>query len=344
MGKRGAGKAAFLGLRDIAAQAGVSHMTVSRVISRPESVAEPTRRRVQEAIEKLGYVPNLAARDLVRGSSSFVGMVVSSIQNVFFAATVEGLVRGLEPLGLQVMLGDAEFSAAREASLVRGFIARRAAAVVLMGTDHDPEVVRLLARSRLPVVETWDLTARPIRACVGFDNVAVGAIAARHFAAIGARRAVVLGRSTPRNRKRIAGFLAEAERLGLPPARHLELADGNALRIGRAAFAKLWETSPAERPDALFFVSDTLAIGAVLEAGRRGVAVPAEVAILGFGDHPLAAELVPSLSTIAAPLEEMGREAAALIARALSGEDIRGQVRDLGIMLIARDSTNRGRP
>ncbi|WP_114377051.1 LacI family DNA-binding transcriptional regulator [Elioraea thermophila] len=341
MSKDRAGSAEFLGLRDIAAHAGVSHMTVSRVIRRPETVAEPTRQRVLAAIEALGYVPNLAARDLVRGSSSFVCMVVSSLQNVFFAATVEGLVRGLDPLGLQVMLGDAGFSAEREARLVRGFVARRPAGVVLMGTDHAPETVRLLSRSRAPVVETWDLTRAPIGACVGFDNVAVGRLAARHFRAIGARRAVVLGRSTPRNRKRIAGFLAEAKEVGLAHARHVELADGHALRVGREALAGLLDQAADDRPDALFFVSDTLAIGALLEATRRGVAVPQEVAILGFGDHPLGPELTPSLSTITAPLEEMGHEAARLIAGALAGEDIRGRVFDLGLSLIARESTAR---
>lgn len=208
-----------------------------------------------------------------------------------------------------------------------------------MGTEHAPETVRLLARSSAPVVETWDVTATPIGACVGFDNVAAGRLAARHFRAIGGRRAVVLGRPTPRNRKLIAGF--SPRRVELAGAYHVELADGNAVRVGREALATLLEEGADDRRDALFFVSDTLAIGALLEATWRGVAVPQEMAILGLPDHPIGPELSPSLSTITAPLEEMGHEAARLIARALAGEDIRGRVRDLGLSQIARESTAR---
>lgn len=333
--------AELLNLREVAARAGVSHMTVSRVVRRPETVAEPTRRRVLEAIETFGYVPNLAARDLARGASSFVCMVVSSIQNVFFAATVEGLVAGLDDLGLQVMLGNAEFSAEREARLVRGFVARRPAAVVLMGTEHAPETLRTLKQSRVPVIETWDLTDTPIGACVGFDNVEVGHAAARHLHAVGARRLVVVGSDTPRNRKRIAGFLAEARRLPVAAARHADLPGGNAVQTGRQAMRELMAAPPGERPDGVFYVSDTPALGGLLEAREAGLRVPEDVAIMGFGDHPMAAELTPGLTSIAGPLDAMGREAAALIARALQGEDIGGTVRDLGFALVPRASTAR---
>jgi len=330
-----------MNLREVAARAGVSHMTVSRVIRRPESVAEATRQRVLEAIETLGYVPNLAARDLAQGASSFVGMVVSSIQNVFFAATVEGLVAGLDELGLQVMLGNAEFSDEREARLVRGFVARRPAAVVLMGTHHLPETVRTLKRSRVPVIETWDLTDSPIGACVGFDNVEVGRCAARHLHTVGGRRLAVVGSDTPRNRKRIAGFISEAGRLDVAWARHVDLPGGNAVQTGRQALRGLMAAPPKDRPDSVFYVSDTPALGGLLEALDLGLRVPDDLAIMGFGDHPMAAELTPSLTTIAGPLGAMGREAAGLIARALSGEEISGMQRDLGFSLVARSSTAR---
>jgi LacI family gluconate utilization system Gnt-I transcriptional repressor len=316
-------------------------MTVSRVIRRPESVAEATRQRVLEAIETLGYVPNLAARDLAQGASSFVGMVVSSIQNVFFAATVEGLVAGLDELGLQVMLGNAEFSDEREARLVRGFVARRPAAVVLMGTHHLPETVRTLKHSRVPVIETWDLTDSPIGACVGFDNEEVGRCAAQHLHAVGGRRLVVVGGDTPRNRKRIAGFMSEAVRLGVTWAREVDLPGGNAVQTGRQALRQLMSARPEDRPDSVFYVSDTPALGGLLEARDLGLRVPDDLAIMGFGDHPMASELTPALTTIAGPLAAMGREAAGLIARALSGEEISGTRCDLGFRLVARASTAR---
>lgn len=333
MSKRGAGRTAFFGLRDIAAHAGVSHITVSGVISQPEPVAERTRRRVQEAIEKLGYVPNLAARDLVRGSSSFPERVFrrhrggagAGAAAAWLAADARGCgvlgrTRG-EPCAwfhrsaLDGGGADGDGSRPRDGAPA---CAEPPARGRDLGSDREAD-----PRLRWPRQRGCRGARRPPLRC---DRCP-------------ARRR--LGRSTPRNRKRIAGFLAAAKERGLVGALHVELADGKAVRIGREAFAKLWEMSAAERPDALVFVSDTLAIGAWLEAGRRGVAVPAEVAPPGFGDHPLAAEILPSLSTIAAPPEEMGREAVVLIARALSGEDSRGQVRDLGTTLVARDSTNR---
>src|SRR3954470_7509291 len=168
-------------LSAVAKLAGVSSITVSRVVRLPGLVAPETRERVTAAMRELGYVPNQLAVGLARARTRSVGVLVPTIANSIFADTVQGLSDELEPLGYAVILAQSRYDAAREDHILAALLSRRPEAIIMVGSPATKDGARLLQRAGIPVVETWDLPAAPIDAVAGFDNYAAGVAVARHL-------------------------------------------------------------------------------------------------------------------------------------------------------------------
>src|ERR1700735_103147 len=159
-------------LSAVAKLAGVSSITVSRVVRLPNLVAPETRGRVEAAMRQLGYVPNLVAGSLASARTRSVGVLVPTIANSIFADTVQGLSDELEPLGYAVILAQSRYDAAREDHMLAAPLSRRPHAIIMVGSPATEDGSRLLRRAGIPVVETWDLPLTPIDAVAGFDNYA----------------------------------------------------------------------------------------------------------------------------------------------------------------------------
>ena len=337
-------------IEDVAARAGISAITVSRVLRAPAKVAPATRARVAAAIEALGYIPNLAASGLASRRSGIVALLVPTIDNAVFAPTVEGLSDALAAAGLQLLLGDYRYSDEGERSLVRALVGRQPEALVVVGVVRDAALRAMLLRLAIPVIETWDLTEDPIDTVLGFSNHEAGAAIARHFLSRGRNRLAFVGGTDQRARARGEGFATAIAAAGAAPPR-VETADGSTIAAGRRAAAKLLAASPQGERDAIdgiFFSSDGLAIGGLIECRHRGIAVPGSVAIAGLGDLEIGRELTPSLTTIAIPAYEIGRRAGEIVLARLAGapaSDPRGDPRgnerviDLGFEIVARESS-----
>src|SRR4051794_15197164 len=180
-------------LSAVAQRAGVSSITVSRVLRLPELVAPETRTKVEAAMRELGYVPNQIAGALAGARTRSVGVLVPTIANSIFADTVQGLSDELEPLGYAVILAQSRYDAAREFHMLRALLARRPEALIMVGSPATDDGARLLRRAGIPIVETWDLPAAPIDAVAGFDNYAAGVAVARHLLAQGRRSLAFIG-------------------------------------------------------------------------------------------------------------------------------------------------------
>ena len=155
--------------------AGVSSITVSRVVRLPDLVAPETRARVEAAMRELGYVPNQVAGALASGArTSSVGVLVPTIANSIFADTVQGLSDELEPLGYAVILAQSRYDAAREDHMLAALLSRRPEAIIMVGSPATEDGARLLRRAGIPIVETWEIPATPIDAVAGFDNYDAG--------------------------------------------------------------------------------------------------------------------------------------------------------------------------
>jgi LacI family gluconate utilization system Gnt-I transcriptional repressor len=323
-------------MSDVAKLAGVSMITVSRAIREPDRVLPATLARIEAAIRSTGYVPNLTAGSLASNRSRIVGAIVPTIDNSIFAETVRGLSTLLEEAGYQLLLGQTAYRENAEEALVTAFLGRRVDGMVLTGTRHSAATVRRLKAAAIPVVETWDLTKKPVDMLAGFSNRDAGRAIATYLLGRGYRRLGFVGGAEERTRSRFAGFEAAVR---ATPGAHLsrvELDAGTSFAGGREALARLIDGGAA--PRAVFFSNDALAMGGLMECHRRGLAVPGDIAIAGFADLDIAAESSPTLTSVHVGSRRIGEEAARLLLGRFDGSAAGAPVRDTGFAVVARES------
>ncbi|MDP5308722.1 LacI family DNA-binding transcriptional regulator [Paracoccus spongiarum] len=307
---------------DIARAAGVSPMTVSRAFKNAGLVSPTARAAVMQAADDLGYVFDSAASALRSQRSDFVAVIIPSINNANFADTVRGLSDGLRARGLQILLGYTDYDVEAEEVLIAQLLRRRPEAMVVTGGTHTDRARVMLDKAAIPVIEMWDLPAHPIGHVVGFSNAAAMGTLVDHLAAIGRRRMAFIGGDAARDTRgtdRRRGFVAAVRRHGLDATRLIDAGPPPiSMAEGAAAMADLLERMPDT--DAVVCVSDLSAFGALTECQRRGIAVPDQVAVAGFGDYEIAAVCVPPLTTVNPFPLRIGHEAADLILKALDDE------------------------
>lgn len=324
-------------VNDVARVAGVSAMTVSRVLNRPESVPAATVEKVRAAVAQTGYVPNRAAGALRSSRSRLVAAVVPTLAGPMFLETLEALTTGLAARGYQLMVGQSGYSEAREDELLADIIGRRPDGIVLTGVLHTAQGRQRLLASGIPIVETWDLIPDPIDVLVGFSHEAVGRAVAGFFAGRGRRQLAVIGGDDPRAHRRAEAFAAEAQAHGLAAPRLRYVPAPTRLGHGRTALRELLREQP--RVDAVFCSSDLLALGVLTEARAAGIDVPAQLAVVGFGDLNFAADLEPALSSVRVDPRQIGELAAQCIVTRAAGAALDSRVIDVGFSIVERAST-----
>lgn len=329
-------------MQDIARKVGVSPMTVSRALRDGTSVNAQTREAIRQAVDELGYVFDSTAANLRQQRTGFVAVTIPSINNANFADTLRGLSDGLKAHGLQPLLGYTDYDIDQEEILVEQLLRRRPEAIVVTGGQHTPRCRRLLESAGIPVVEIWDLPARPVGHVVGFSNAAAAGTVVDHLVSIGRTRIAFIGGEAGRDSRgadRRAGFVTAIQRhnldatrlvaAGVPPVSMLE---------GAAALRALLQQAPDT--DAVLCVSDLVAFGALTECQRLGIAVPDQIAIAGFGNYEVAEICVPPLTTVNPYPNQIGRMTAATIAGLLGLErQENAQSPEVSVELLIRAST-----
>ena len=326
-------------LDDVARLADVSAVTVSRALRRPDTVSEDKRRRIMAAVERLGYVPDLAASRLASSRTHMVGVIVPTLYNVIFADYLAALHEVLIGAGLQVVVVNSRYSQQEEENAVKTLIGQRAEAIVVAGIHHTPLARRLLSRTRTPVIETLELTDRPIGLNVGFSQQTAAADATRHLIGSGRRRiAFFLGHRDDRAAARQSGYEQAMAEAGLDgQGTIICIPSLSSVRLGSTLFERLIETGSL--PEAIFCIDDNVALGAMQECRKRGIRVPDDVAIVGFHDLEFAACLSPSLTTVATRRYETGRVVAEAVVDTLAGgRALKPERIDLGYELVQRES------
>ncbi|MDH0745541.1 LacI family DNA-binding transcriptional regulator [Pseudomonas sp. GD03842] len=332
-------KSASLTLIDVAQVAGVSPMTVSRALSRPDLVSEQTREKVMTAVRKTGYVPNMLAGSLASNKSRLVAIFLPTIANSIFADTVQALMDRLTQAGYQTLLGLTGYDAEQEEKLLEAVLGRRPDGIVLTGTLHTESSRTRLAQAGIPVVEAWDLSEDPIDMLVGFSHEKVGEATARHLLSKGYRRFSIVSIGDPRGLRRCNSLIAELRQHGIDTVPMQVLAPPATLQVGREGLAGLLDRGVAT--DVVVCSSDTVAQGVLAEAASRGLRVPEDLAVMGFGDLSSAAQVHPALSTVKVDGNRIGLQVAqALLDRFNAPNDSARPVRvDTGFTLIDRAST-----
>jgi LacI family transcriptional regulator, gluconate utilization system Gnt-I transcriptional repressor len=316
--RRGHGRAT---LADVAAAAGVTAITVSRYLREPHRVASATAATIARALADTGYVPNkqagvLASAGGAAGRARMVAALIPSIANSIFAETVQGLADALHGSGCELLLAATDYSVEREEEQLRALLGWFPSAIVVTGRRHTAGALALMRAAQArgtPVIEVWDHHPEPGAegfTQIGFDHHAVGRAMAAHLAGRGHRHLAYVDSGVAedfRAHERGDSFLAAARarrchagRVTAPRAEPIE--------AGRQALAALLDGAPP-RVQAVAFANDHLACGALLEAQARGLRVPDDLALLGFGDFALGRQLSPALSTVHVPRLEIGQAA-----------------------------------
>ncbi len=330
-------------LKDIAADLGVSTITVSKVLRNKPDVGEATRRRVLKRVKELNYRPNLLARGLASGHSNTIGLIVPDLVHTFFAEFAKGLKAGLRKRGYQLVLASAEEDPQMEAEEIDNLLARGVDALLLASCQTGTEGLRSLLEANLPYILIDRVLPNLSTHFVGTDDVAAGAMATAHLVSCNRRRIAHIGNSElSTGADRFRGYQQALQMAGLPQIDSLvvhrvrleEAGD----KVGFAAMAKLLQSK--KRPDAVFCYNDLSAVGAINCILEAGLNVPNDIAVIGCGNLRLATYLEVPLSSIDQNTAELGEQAASLTTTLLSGTAT-PEFRDIRVQpkVVARAST-----
>ena len=323
-------------LNEVAAAAGVSTATVSRYFNSPEKLKEKTAQRVREAVNDIGYVPNLLAGGLASSRTRLVAAVIPAMTQSIFASTIQALTDSLAHEGYSVMLGLTGTADEHVQQQLLSIIGRRPDGIILTGSTLDPNARRQLRATGIPTIETWDLPEDPIDLVVGLSHQEVGVAVARHALARGRRRAFMISATGVRALARRYGFSRTMLAEGAPEPVAATFVGATTFGHGRNALAAHLDSGG--RPDLIVCSSDWSAHGALDELHRRGIRVPDDIAVIGFGDLEFAAELNPALTTVKIDGAVIGRQAAKFLMLRTQGKKIDNPVVDIGFSLIVRSS------
>lgn len=334
-GKRPRGGPREIRLTEVAALARVSPITVSRALNNPEVVAPDTLKRIQLAVRQLGYVPNRLAGSLSSSKSRLIAAIVPTVTHSLFAASIQAFSNEMSRAGYQVLLGLSGYSDVDECQVLDALLSRRPEGLLLIGVARSTALRARLLNVKIPIVETWDMTDTPVDMLVGFSHYGAGVAVAERFLACGKSRPAIISADDERAMSRREGFMETMARHGIDTVAQVLVRPPSSVAQGRNSFATIIAQSPDI--DAVFCGSDLLALGVLSEARARGVDVPSQLSVCGFGDLEFSADLAPALTTVQMDGSRMGTAAAHCLLDRLDGSPARPKI-DVGFTLIARET------
>jgi LacI family gluconate utilization system Gnt-I transcriptional repressor len=328
-------------MKEVANLAGVSKITVSRVLRSPKLVSPNTREKVQNAISELGYVPEAAAGALSSGKSQIVAANISTLSGSIFLPTINKLSSILSQHGIQLILSNSEYSEEIEFQQLSALIAQRPLGLVLSNAFNSPKRRSMLSQMGCKVIEIWDLPTKPIDYAVGFSNFDAGYSMTQFlFKQCSYKKIAFLGTRQGFDRRsemRFQGY----KKFQIKHKNQIRAVDLNASGKGSIYDGTIglnWILDKWPDTDAIFCSGDVLAIGAVCEAKRKGLSVPKDIAISGFGDIEFSNGYGIDLTTIKVRGEEIGAHVANIIIGDREEDFIENKAIDVGYDIVRRST------
>jgi len=326
-------------VEDVAREAGVSPITVSRALRTPDLVKAETRQRVADAVAKTGYVVNSIASSLRSGQSSFISVFVASLDNPHYAAAVQGMIDAFEGSRFRLTFSQAGYAEDLSAGQVRAMLPFRPAAIVFSGVVRDEGARQYLKSLDVPVMEMWGQTNDPVDMLVVSPGYEGGRLLGEHMAHQGCAQIAYVGHTNTRAQTRIEGVTEALAAHGRGLALLLPAEGTTDMEDGMAAV----DTVLARLPDcdAMIFGSDVMAAGALIRLEQLGIAVPDRIAVAGYGNLFFAAHSRPPMTTIHTDPHEVGHAVGRLLLERLNTGRSLEPVIHVPLHLEARASTRR---
>ena len=306
-------------LEMVAREAGVSPSTVSRILNGTAVVSQAKKQAVDDAIARLGFVPNPIARGLAGGRTFSVGVVTQAIDSPFYGAALRGIEDELDPVGYSPLFVSGHWNAATEARCIDVLRSRRVDGIIVL-TGRLTDAALQDCASQLPVVVTGRTLAGPGLFSLNFDNFEGGRLATRHLIDLGHRRiAFIAGDADhPDANERLRGYRAALDAAGIAFEPGLVVPGEYHEVSGMLAVNRLLDGQ--QHFTAIFAANDQMAFGAALGLQRHSLRVPDDISLVGFDDLPTSVYAIPPLSTVHQPAYELGRLAAAAMLQLLAGQ------------------------
>lgn len=325
-------------MKDVATEAGVASVTVSRYLNSRNLVSERSQLKIDAAIKKLNYVPHAAARTLASRRSRMIGAVMPSLDSSLFGRTLEVFQDHMSEAGYNMMLAANNYNAEKEAEHITQMVSHGMEALLLVGYSRDSHIYDLLNAKNIPYVLTWTVDDKFQHPCIGFDNFKAAESVTNYLLHLGHTEFAMVSGKTENNDRALNRLLGVKETLA---KNNIVLSDddivqrGFGVEEGRDAFRLLM--SRENKPTAIICGSEPFAYGAIFEANNMGIAIPEEVSIVGFDDMWLASNITPRITTVRTPQTQMGMLAAKYLISRLEGEEVPFP-NPLDVELVVRES------
>ncbi|MGM9988868.1 MAG: catabolite control protein A [Bacillaceae bacterium] len=328
---------------DVAREANVSMATVSRVVNGNPNVKPTTRKKVLEAIERLGYRPNAVARGLASKKTTTVGVIIPDISNVFFAE----LARGIEDIATMykynIILSNSDQNKEKELHLINTMLGKQVDGIVFMGTSITDELVEEFDRSPVPIVLAASVDDKHDTASVNIDYTQ-GAYDATTMLVNNGNKRIAYVRGTDYlsgvTIKKLEGYKNALAEANIPYDEELVISGDFTYESGIEAFEQLWALE--NKPTAIFVATDEMALGVIHAAQDAGVNIPEQLEIIGFDNSKLATMVRPKLTTVVQPMYDIGAVAMRLLTKLMNKENVEDKNVILPHRVQVRQSTKAG--
>lgn len=325
----------------VAKAAKVSPSTVSRCFNHPDMVNPATRKKVDRAVRRLGYIRNRAAQTIHGIRSGTVGLIVPTIDQAIFSQVIQAFTETTDAEGFTILVGTHGYDLGREYGLARKLLEHRVDGLVLVGLDHSEETYGLIERQEIPATLLWNYATQTRLPCVGADNVDAGRKVAQHLIDLGHRDIAVMFppvKDNDRASDRLVGVTEVLNGAGVTVSQDRVLEAFYSITEAKRVALEFFEQSPS-LPSAIICGNDVLAWGVLNAARARGLSVPRDLAIAGIGDFKGSKDIEPALTTVRVPARQIGHAAALQIVAAITQPDVVLHNENCAVELMPRATT-----
>lgn len=327
-------------LLDVAAKAGVSKMTVSKVLRNAGSISGETRQRVRQAADDLGYLPNSLAGSLSSRRNKLVAVIIPSISDIVFSEVLSGMNMVLRPMGFQTFIGESGFDPTIEADLIRAMLSLRPAGLLLNGgMARNAEAERLLARRDCPAIQLWDCGNDGLDFSAGPSHDEAGRMVADHFLERGLRRIAYIGAELDSDlcaRNRYLSLRSSLAAAGVELTGVTRKTGPRQAITGRRLTEELMRKHAGI--EAIHFLNDAMALGGLSYLHEAGISVPDQISVVGFNGTSIPNTVRTQLTTIDVPRGAIGEKAAQALLDMLAGVETK-TAWQAGLQLVQGNTT-----